>query len=239
MDVGKIKTGVKRFFSNPNTVTFFLVIVLIVIIYLVYSYMISRAIAPTSIPYCTTENGSSLLQSSRNIIHKYVAPGYYIPKNSFFYADALADSSIANKTLLSDIRDDYTKYSLKVDFHSTYGCSIMPGNYIDVYIRAKNPDDDGKLIFTWFMKSVQVIKVFDNEGHDVFTERDDEDKVEPEELVFILPKQYAELMVKAEHLSKYEVQLIPVPRNAGYTENPLDTEVNPIVEAVITANSVV
>ena len=53
MDMNKIKTGIKRFFSNPNTLTFLLVIVLIVIIYVVYNYMISRAVAPVTVPYCS------------------------------------------------------------------------------------------------------------------------------------------------------------------------------------------
>ena len=53
LDLEKIKTNIKRIFSNPNTITFVLVLVLIVIIYFVYIYMVNRAVAPVSVPYCT------------------------------------------------------------------------------------------------------------------------------------------------------------------------------------------
>jgi len=265
MDVGKLKTSIKRFFSNPNTLTFILVIGLIVVIYLVYSYMIGRAIAPVSIPYCTTQlksseeitsdaissvevsgnfvtaNGSNLLQAQRNIRNQYVARGFSIPKNSFFYRDAVADSSTADVSLLADIPDEYTTYELKVDFHSTYGCSIMPGNYIDLYAAFNLKEGDGgeeRTVYTWFYKALQVIKVNNEKGLDVFTEADDTDgKCNPSSLVFVLPIIDHEYLVKAENINGYAIQIIPVPRNAGYSENPGTPERNDKLIALIEANS--
>ena len=261
MDVSKIKTGIKRFFSNPNTLTFFLVIALIIVIYFVYSYMIGRAVAPVTVPYAVkdikplteitsedigtvelsgnfvTANGSNLLQAQRNILHRYVAGGYSIPRNSFFYADAIADSSIADKTLLSVMPDYYSNFELPVDFHSTYGCSIMSGNYIDLYIKMRDPDQDNKIIYTWFITSLQVIKVFNSEGKDVFTENDEE-TMDPETLVFLVPDKYKSYLTIASHMSKYDVEIYPVPRNAGYTENPDNKhDINQNVIAIIEANT--
>ena len=51
MNVEEIKTNVKRFFSNPNTLTFILVMVLIVIVYFVYNSMINEAISPVTSSY--------------------------------------------------------------------------------------------------------------------------------------------------------------------------------------------
>ena len=260
MDVSKLKTNVKKFFSNPNTLTFILVIGLIVVIYLVYSYMINRAIAPVNVPYCTNElktmteitsesvgsvqisgnfvtaSGSSLLQNQRSILHKVVAPGYLVPKNSFFYSDAVADSSITDKTLHSDIADETTLYALETDFHATYGCSIMPGNYIDLYFKANDPNDDGKLIFKPFITSIQVLKVIDKNGVDVFTESTKAEP-DPDKIVFNVTIEQQELLVKAEHIKKYKIEIIPVPRNAGYSENHGEQQIDPSIQGLINDNA--
>ncbi len=261
MDLEKIKTGIKRFFSNPNTLTFLLVIVLIIIIYVVYSYMINRAIAPVTVPYCTkkalsmneitddyistvkisgnfvTANGSGLVQNTRNVKNKYVAPGYFIPENSFFYTEALADSSVQEKTSFSDLPDGYTIYNLPVTFHSTYGCSIMPGNYIDLFFKAEDPENEGKIIFTKFIESIKVLKVINKEGLDVFTEATD-DNPKPKEMWFAVPDAYHELLRLAEDIKEYKIEIIPVPRNSGYTESPKETQiVNDAIESFILAKA--
>ena len=53
MDMAKIKTNIKKFFSNPNTLTFLLILGLIIVIYVIYSYMITAAIKPSTLPYAT------------------------------------------------------------------------------------------------------------------------------------------------------------------------------------------
>lgn len=261
MDMNKIKTGIKRFFSNPNTLTFLLVIVLIVIIYVVYNYMINRAVAPVQIPYCSkkalsmkeitdeyistakisggfvTANGSGLVQSTKNVKNKYVAPGYFIPENSFFYSEALADSTIQEKTDFSDLPDGYTIYRLPVDFHTTYGNSIMSGNYIDLFFKAVDKENDGKVIFGNFIKSIKVLKVVDKNGLDVFTESDDEIP-KPAELWFAVPIEYFELLRVADEQKSLSIELVPVPRNSGYTENPEDTAiVNDAITSLIEAGT--
>lgn len=261
LNLDKIKTSIKRIFSNPNTITFILVLVLIVIVYFVYIYMVNRAISPVKVPYCissvkslneitdehvgtieisgnfATANGSSLIQSARNVKGKFVAPGYTIPEHSFFYQDAIAESSIQEETAFTNLPDNYTIFKLKVDFHSTYGCSIMSGNYIDLYFKAKDVDNDGKLMYALFIKSIQVMKVVDKDGKDVFTESDKDD-MKPAQLWFAVPEQYFELLKYATEDKKYGIELIPVPRNAGYTENPEDTTIaNDAIESLILSNA--
>ena len=247
MDVEKLKTNIKRFFSNPNTLTFILVLVLIVVIYAVYKHMVDRAIAPVNVPYCTQEiktmkeitdesigtvkisgnfvtaNGSGLIQNNRNVKGKYVAPGYFIPANSFFYSDALADESIAEKTDFSDIRDGDTIYNLKVDFHTTYGNSIMPGNRIDLYFKGYDKNDEDRLIFGLFIKSIQVLKVVDKNGLDVFTESEDKEP-KPYGMYFAVPDEVNALLKIIEN-AQGNMEVVPVPRNAGYSESPEATSI--------------
>ncbi len=263
MDLNKLKTNIRKFFSNPNTLTFILVIFLIIVIYGVYSYMVKQAVAPVSVPYSTEQlksmteikdesigsvkisgnfissNGSGLLQQSRQIRNKYVKPGYMIPENSFFYQEAIAESSIAEKTSFSDLPNDYTIYELKLNngFHETYGCSIMTGNYIDLYFQSQDTSDQShpKLIFEKFITSIQVLKVIDKNGLDVFTESPDEEP-KPTAMWFAVPTQFFELLRIAENLPGSKI--IPVPRNAAYSANPGDTEIaNDAVEAFILQNA--
>ena len=246
MDKERLKSGIKKFFSNPNTVTFLLVIVLIVIVYFVYNSMVNMAIAPVSVPYCTQEvkamkeitedsvgfveisgnfitaNGSGLVQSKRNVVGKYVKPGYKISENSFFYTDALADESIQAKTAFSDIPDGYTIFPLETDFEKTYANSIMPGNRIDLYFVGKDATDEGRLILGQFIKSIEVLKVVDEKGYDVFTEATQE-KPKPKYIYFAVPDEYFEYLTIIQKAGDMEV--FPVPRNAGYTENPEPTTI--------------
>jgi hypothetical protein len=262
MDLDKIKTNIKKFFSNPNTLTFLLVIVLIIVIYGVYTYMVKKAVQPVQIPFCkeklktmteitdqyigqvkisgnfVSASGSELLQQSRQIKNKYVTPGYFIPENSFFYDAAVSDSSVQERTSFSGLPDDYTIYELKnMTFHKTYGCSIMSGNYIDLYFKATDKDNDNKVIFGQFIKSIQVLKVIDKEGLDVFTEATKEEP-DPQAIWFAVPTQLFELLQIAERLTDYNVEIIPVPRNSGYTENPEPTKmVNDAIEMFILDNA--
>ena len=174
------------------------------------------------------------------IRNKYVKPGYMIPENSFFYQEAIAESSIADKTSFSDLPNDYTIYELKFGtngFHETYGCSIMTGNYIDLYFQSQDTSDQThpKLIFEKFITSIQVLKVIDKNGLDVFTESPDEEP-KPTAMWFAVPTQFFELLRIAENLPGSKI--IPVPRNAAYSTNPGDTEIaNDAVEAFILQNA--
>lgn len=266
MNVEEIKTNIKRFFSNPNTLTFILVIILIVIIYFIYNSMINKAISPVTLPYANellkektqitnekisvvqisgtfvTGSGEGLVQNRGLINEAYVAEGYLIPKNSFFYKEALAAEETTAKNDFANLPDNYTIFQLEVDFHSTYGCSIMSGNYIDIYLKATSDNTDGsgkKIIFDKFIESIQVKKVVDKDGNDVFTYTDDDDEPNPKFLYFAVPIKYYELLYTATLIPTNNIQLIPVPRNAGYSENPKETSIaNEALEDFILSKAV-
>lgn len=264
MDMAKLKTNIKRFFSNPNTLTFLLIIGLIIIIYVIYSYMITAAIKPSSLPYAQqtlkekteitasmigkvdisgtfiSNDGDNLVQNKNKIVGKYVNKGYTISQNSFFYNEALTNETVSEETPLTHIPDGYTIYKLPVNFHSTYGNSIMPGNYIDIYLYAKiefvtkdgtKVDDEQELIYAQFVKSIQVLSVVDADGLDVFLNTEEGKEPAPKYLYFSVPNEVFELLVKANMLN---CEFVPVPRNAGYSENPGETEiVNKNLQAMI------
>ena len=269
MDMAKIKTNIKRFFSNPNTLTFLLIIVLIVVIYAIYSYMITAAVKPSSLPYAKqtikekteitnemigkvnisgtfiSNDGDNLVQNKNRIIGKYVNKGYTITQNSFFYNEALTNETISEETWLTNLPDGYTVYKLPVDFHSTYGNSIMSGNYIDIYLlakvafvgdEAKQDKNDYQIVYAQFVKSIQVLGVVDADGLDVFLNTDAGKDPKPKYLYFSVPIEIYEMLYRANMLG---CTFVPVPRNAGYSENPAETEIaNTTLQAMIENQSI-
>ncbi len=261
MDVDAIKTNLKRFVSNPNTMTFILVMGLIVVVYFVYNGLVSRAVAPVNLPYSTkllteeteitseaigtvklsgnfvTSSGGALIQNRGQLLEKYVAAGYQIPENSFFYKNAITVETNTNKAVQYDIPDGYSIFYLDVNFHSTYGCSIMPGNSIDLFFKAI--DDNQKVIYEKFIKSIRVERVIDKDGNNVFTHTAEDDEPKPSKLVFAVPEEYKKLLELSQLIRTNNIELIPVPHNAKYSENPEDTEiVNEAVRAFIESKSI-
>lgn len=240
--MGNVLTGVKRFLQNKNTVTIIGVILAILVLYVFYNYRVKQATTPQSIPYAkqeitsrtliTTEmigwkevSGSmvktspNLVTNSQTIVGKYVAYGTNIPENSFFYTtqlmtkDELPDSAFAN------IPDGYTGFNLSVNLQTTYGNSIYPGNYIDLYLKAYD-NESQKIIFGRLIESIEVLAVKDSNGQPVF-ESTKENRT-PSTLVFAVPNDMFDLLMKANYISA-SVEILPVPRNASYSANPGET----------------
>ena len=241
MNTEKFKKELVRFFSNPNTLTFIFAIVAILILYYVYAYMVNNAIQPTTLYYATstlyesdrltkdkigsievsgsflTSQGGNIAQNYNMIYDKFVKKGYRIPANSFFYTEALTSEDAADSTPFTLLDDNFTIYKLKTDFHKTLGCSIMDGDYIDLYVKTKT--DDGKLIYTLFIKSIQVLMVVNSEGQDVFAYTKEDESLKPAMLYFAVPiETYKMLSIADKPGTNFE--FIPVARDNSYSENP-------------------
>lgn len=235
--------SVKKFFSNKNTVTVVGVLVGVVILYLGYNYRVKQATDPQSVPYAKQEIGArtlittemigytqvpkSMVNSSNNlvtnanlVIGKYVSYGTTIPANSLFYKEQVMAAEELPDSAFADIKKGETIYSLGVNLHTTYGNSIFPGNYIDLYFKAV--DEDGKIIYGKLIESIKVLAVKDVKGQHVF-----ETTVEsrtPAELLFAVPDDMYLLLMKATYIPG-SIEINPVPRNADYTLNPGETVV--------------
>ncbi len=242
--MGNIGVNIKKFLSNKNTVAIICVIAGILVLYLGYTWRVNNAINPTSVPYAKTtlssrhvitdedigfmEVSSAVLSKSTNIIRdssqligKEVIYGTTVPQNSFFYSDVIVSPKDQPDSVIADIPNGYTLYTLAVDLHSTYGNAIYPGNYIDLWFKGMN--DYNRLMYTTLIRSIEVLDVRDAEGKSVF-ETSAETRT-PSDLLFAVPDDMYSLLKKAEFLGGYSVEIIPVPRNKSYTANPGETEV--------------
>ena len=118
------------------------------------------------------------------------------------------------------IPDGYTIYTLSVDSKMTYANSIMPGDYIDLYMQAT--DDDRKVIYGALIESIEVLAVRDSSGRDLFWDSKAGDSAY---LLFAVPDEYHKLLNISELISGYQIKVTPVPRSASYTQNPGETQV--------------
>ena len=228
-----IMIGIKRFLKNKNTVTIFAILLSMGILYWAWYDRIKKATEPVNVPYAVstidprqpiTEDmisirkvpggvvkNSDVLMDTDSIVGKYVANYAVIPENGLFYADMVVAWEDMPSSNYEDIPDGYTVYPLSVGLESTFGNSIYPGNYIDIYY--EGVDEDDKRIYSKFIESIRVLAVVDSDGHNVFEKADEPEK--PSYLLFSVPDDIYELLLKAG-----DGNLVPVQRNLNYSLNP-------------------
>lgn len=243
--MGNVLTTVKRFLANKNTVTILGVLLGILVLYIGYNYRVKQATTPITVPYAKEElssrtlitsdmigymevsssvvkNSSNLITNASELINNYIAFGTTVPANSMFYKSQILTKNEMPDSAFANIPDGYTIYSLSVDLHTTYGNSIYPGNYIDLYF--KGVDDTGLVMYGKFIESIEVLAVKDSQGNHVF-----ETTVEtrtPAELLFAVPNDMYELLMKAGYITGSSIEINPIPRNASYSANPGETNVS-------------
>ena len=242
--MNNILVGIKRFLGNKNTVTIMGVLAGIAVLYIGYNWRVKQAIEPESVPYAKQEiaantlitndmvgsvkvsksmvdSTQNLATSNNQVVGKYVAYDSTIPEGSLFYKSQLMTEEQLPNYIVRNIPEGYTVYSLEVNSHLTYANSIMPNDYIDLYFKAM--DDENKVIFTKLIESIKVIAVKDSQGKSVFSS--ESKNSQPAELVFAVPDDMFLLLKKSDYITSNSIAIVPVPRNANYTENPNATQV--------------
>ena len=242
--MNNILVGIKRFLGNKNTVTIMGVLAGIAVLYIGYNWRVKQAIEPKSVPYAKQEiaantlitndmvgsvkvsksmvdSTQNLATSNNQVVGKYVAYDSTIPEGSLFYKSQLMTEEQLPNYIVRNIPEGYTVYSLEVNSHLTYANSIMPNDYIDLYFKAM--DDENKVIFTKLIESIKVIAVKDSQGKSVFSS--ESKNSQPAEFVFAVPDDMFLLLKKSDYITSNSIAIVPVPRNANYTENPNATQV--------------
>lgn len=242
--MGNIMISIKRFLGNKNTVTILGVIIGIVVLYFGYNIRVKQAVEPQQIPYAKVEIASNtlitdsmigmikvsksfvdqtpnLITSKAQLIGKYVSYDTTVPEGGLFYKTEVMTEEQKPNYITVDLEECYTVYSLAVNMHTTYANSIMPGDYIDLFVSATN--DDGQVIVTKFIESIKVRDVRDSDGISVFSSASK--RGEPAELIFSVPNKMFILLTKADNIRSNSIKIFPVPRNKEYTENHGETKI--------------
>ena len=240
--MGNLMLKLKRFLGNKNTVTILCVIAGVAVLLIGYNYRVNQAVQPINVPYALVrmepkskveadnvgtikvsgafvEQTEDLITSKAYILNNewYVNYDTVIPEGGLFYKSQLVTKEDLPDTAFDDIDEGATIFSLSVNSHSTYGNSIMPGNFIDLYLKAT--DENGKVIFGKFIESIKVLSVRDSSGNDVFS--DSQVQRSSSELLFAVKDDLFMLLSEASFVGGIEI--VPLPRNAAY-RNEGDTE---------------
>lgn len=253
--MGNLTTGIKKFLQNKNTVTVLGVIGAIIILYVAYTWRINKAVNPQQVPYAVeqinagtqiTENmiatrdvppsmlTGDVLVNRGDIIDKYAAADTVIPAGSLFYKRAVVEKEQLPANIILDYPKGHVLYNLSVSTESTYGNSVYPGNYIDIYLKAVNRIDESdpaaltadadKIMFGKLVSNIKVLAVKDSEGKPVFQNIDENRN--PAMIVFAVPEEYYILLQKAEFMRTYDTSLILVPTNESLKDEPADLEIS-------------
>ena len=233
--MNNFSNSLKRFFGNKNTVTIIGVLICILVLYVGYNYRIKQATTPVRVPYAnqtiqprtlitadmisytevlpSTLKGKYILNANL-IINKYSNYNTIIPAGSMFYSDAVINERDLPDSAFGAIPQGYTVVSFPVTMASTYGNSMYPGNYINLYFKAIN-EDTKKLVFGKLISNIEILDVKDSSGNHVF-ENTSESRT-PAYILFAVPEEQHVLIRKAMYLTRISAELIPVPNTATLT----------------------
>ena len=251
--MGNLSTGIKKFLQNKNTVTVLGVVVAIIILYVAYNMRVQSAINPINVPYAKEQISpgtqitanmvgtravppsmleGDVITSQSAVIDKYSSADTVIPAGSLFYARTVVEKEQLPANIILTYPKGYVLYNMSVTTSTTYGNSVYPGNYIDIYLKAVNKigDDEemtadaDKIMLGKLMSNVKVLAVKDSSGQPVFANLDEQRT--PAMVVFAVPEEYYILLKKAEYLRTYESTLIPVPTNESLKDDPGELEIS-------------
>lgn len=250
--MGNVTNGIKKFLSNKNTVTVVGVVAAILVLYIGYNMRVKSAINPITVPYALEDidGGTQItsdkvgtiqvppsmlkgnvLRNQSEVIDKYARADTIIPEGSLFYSKVVVEEEQLPANIILKYPKGYVLYNMAVNTESTYGNSIYPENYIDIYLKAVNKldpntevtKDADKIMLGKLVENVKVLAVKDSSGRPVFANLDEQRT--PAMIVFAVPEEYYILLKKAEFLRTYDSTLIPVPTNESLEKNPGELEI--------------
>lgn len=245
--MGKGNSGLKRFLQDKNTVTLLGVVAAILVLIFGYNFRVRQAINPISVP-CAREKidggkqitqdlittcqipqtmiRGNVLRNTAQVVDKYTRPDAFIPAGSYFFDTVVVEKEQLPDSIILQYQKGYVLYNMSVNTVSTYGNSIYPENYIDIYLKAvskyqegvTSPADANRVMLGKLVTNVKVLAVKDASGQPVFANLDENRT--PAMIVFAVPEEYYILLKKAEYLRSYDTTLIPVPTNEGLEDEP-------------------
>ena len=249
--------SLQKFFKNKNTVTIIGVVAIILILFFGYRFQIKKQVNPvTGIPVAAStiqprtkitddmleyidvapivlQKGDVIINKN-NIVNKYSNYNTVIPKGSMFYLDTVVEEEELPDSGIYNVEEGQVPYNFPVTMDSTYGNSIFPGNYIDIYMKAERKD--GKLMVGKLLENIKVLAVKDSSGRHVF--ENSEESRTPAFLIFGVEPEINILLRKASYMSNYSVELFPVPHGATIEEDGATTVTSQTLKDFINANTV-
>lgn len=234
--------NLKNLLANKNVVTILGAVLIVIVLYAFYNWRVSQATSPIRIPYATvaiqprTEitndmigylevpqsalKGNVLTNVNTQILGMYTNVNCVIPEGSFFYKDSIVKFAELPDSFLIDIPENMVAYNFKVNTLTTYGNSMYPGNYVDVYFKGV---DDTKIILGKLVQNVKILAVKDSNGNHVF-ENNTEERT-PNQIIFAVTEEISGLLRTAEYINDAEIILVPTNVSYRYETDQIVTDI--------------
>ena len=243
----------KNLLANKNVVTILGAVLIVIVLYAFYMWRVNSAINPISVPYALVEigprtkitndmighleiqqssmKGKVLTNANTQIVGMYTNINTTIPEGSLFYEGVIVRFEDLADSFLIDMPKDadgnyMMAYNFKVDMNLTYGNSIYPGNYIDIYFVKKDESNrGGKIMYGKLASNVKVLAVKDAAGNHVF-ENITENRA-PSQIILATTEELSALLRVAENIN--DSKLILVPTNVSYryeSDEAITTEIS-------------
>lgn len=242
MNSFSIKLG--NFLKNKNVVTAISFAVIGVVLIFGYRYRIREATSPVVVPYAKVTipaqtrvtsdmigtisiardavNSDLIYTRIEDIKNLYTNLESTIYQGSFFYKNALTRKDNLPTSALLDIPEGHTLLSLNVNMKTTFYNSIVPGDYIDLYVKTIGilPGDkqkENEILVGKLIDKIKVLAVKTSNGENVFGTGE---LKEPAGVLFALPEEQALLLMKADYFRKLktvaEIEFAIIPRGKTY-----------------------
>ena len=240
----------KKLLGNKNVVTLLGMIVIVIVLYIFYRWRVNSAVNFQNVVMATknidrmTELDRSMYKVEGipetaiigNVIYnadqlngKFSGVNSYIPIGSFFYySSENSAGNVVDKYDLPiaflfefDLDKEIVAYNYLVNNETTYSNSVLPGNYIDVYLRIAKESDAGDVKYTFgkLVENVKVLSVKDGSGRNVFSP---EQTRSPAMIIFGVDVETNKYLRTAETLIG-NVEIIIVPTNVNLFDNDPST----------------
>jgi hypothetical protein len=169
-------------------------------------------IGEAKLPGAGELNLDNIYKNRNEIVGKYTAVGVTVPAGSMFYRDTLVTEDQLPGSWLAMLKTDAngitdTPFYVPVNLVTTYGNSIQPSDYIDIYMKAR--DESQLIMYGKLVENIEILAVKDGSGKDVFSGA--ESTLVPAYLYFGVMEELHILLKKAQYLTNLGVELIVVP----------------------------
>lgn len=252
MDGNFNTSKIMRALKSKKTVTAICAVLIVIVLVVAYNIRVNKATSPVSIPIAKeTIQPKTLITDAQittvrvpkdslagryytnrqEIIGKYSNVNTLIPEGSLFYKDAIVSKEELPDAALYDLKDGEVLYYMTVNMLTTYSNSVLPGNYIDIYVSTKI---DGKAAVGKLLSNVKILAVKTSDGLNVFENA--EESRTPYLLIFGLEKDNFLLMKKITAINNYSVfteaggskidlSIVPTTVGQGEDEGEIKTNV--------------
>lgn len=223
--------ALKKFITNKNTVTIIGIIIILILLYWGYDSTVKKSVDPINVPVAarriTSEQqityediayekvsrvvvDENVLINAENIVGKYANINVTIPEGSMFYSEWLiTEEEVPGKWIEKvDFANGEEAYYYNTNAIETLGNSVLPGSYIDIYMKAE--DENGNMMIGKLLENIEVLVVHDGSGNNVFA--DSSNIGDTSYLGFALSHDFYILLNKAERLNGYGIELILAPQ---------------------------